>query len=79
MILAPNESPKNSLFYIGACLIRSMSSERFAVIDSIAFFEKIKSEQVPDLSLSRYLYALNWLYIIGLIDLSPSGDIKRCF
>lgn len=79
MILAQNESPKNSLYYIGALLVRTMSEERFAVIDTLSLYERLKTEKLEGISLSRYLYALDWLFIIGLIELSPTGDIKKCF
>jgi hypothetical protein len=77
MIISKDTNPENDLYYIGSKIIESLED----ITDiSIPFMELLVSVRSKiALSSNLYTLALDWLYIIGAIDLTMTGDIKKCF
>lgn len=79
MIITQNESPTNSLYFVGAHLITLIRDERFSLIDTMSLYNKAHDYFENGLSFNRFICTLDWLFIAGLIDVNKNGDIKRCF
>lgn len=77
MILSNISSPERSLYVIGANIIKLLVSGKHNVIDPLNLYEEYRSYH-PDVSLSYVLFGLDWLFIIGAIELTSMGDIKLC-
>lgn len=75
MIINKDRNPVFSLYYLGAVILKNLSSEKIFTIDEL--YEEIK-EQVCDryhikISINFFYYALDWLYIQSLIELNNEG------
>jgi hypothetical protein len=79
MIITQSEHPKNSLYYMGAQVLRALMSERFGLIDTLILYKKLNESLQESITFHKFLTTLDWLFILGLIDISDQGDIKKCF
>ena len=79
MIIYPNSNPDNGLYVRGAELISVLQKEPQSLLDLFSLFHKTNEISDNKISFSQYVYTLDWLYILGLVDLDPSGDIRKCF
>lgn len=80
MIIPKDILPERSLYAIGANLLTNLRTidETEVHIDSL--FERFSSNYRQDISYSYYIYALDWLYLLGLIDFGEDSlKIKKCF
>lgn len=77
MILSNISSPEKSLYVIGANIISLLTMEKHYFVDPMELYEKYK-RQHPDISLSYVMFGLDWLFIIGAIKLTSTGDIELC-
>ncbi len=76
MIIPKGTRPEFSLYYIGAKVLdrmRKIDSER----DAFELFENIKQVDA-NYSLNQHLMALNWLYLLGTVSLTPEGRLRLC-
>jgi predicted CoA-binding protein len=76
MIVSKDINPERDVYYLGAKVIEVISS----LPQEVDFFDVYKlinsSEEV---SMNLYALTLDWLYIIGIIENSESGNIRKCF
>lgn len=79
MIVLSNNSPGRSLYYLGAMLVAMLKTQPFRSENPLLLFEKFTHYIDIDISFSHFLFVLDWLYLIGLVDLTDSGDITACF
>ena len=76
MIIRNLSSPERSLYIAGANILSVLLSNIEGPIDPLELFETVKENN--DLSLSYFIFGLDWLYMIGSIELTEFGDIKVC-
>ncbi len=78
MILPTHINPNKSLYVVGSRVIDILKSRK--LIDAqelhILYSNKYKSD---NLNYNYFLYALDWLYILELIQINKNSKIKRCF
>ncbi|HFP2166326.1 TPA: ABC-three component system middle component 6 [Escherichia coli] len=55
-----------------------MSSNAYSYVDIIDLYNEFKSKN-NNPSFTQYIYTLNWLYLLGLIDANENGDLILCF
>jgi hypothetical protein len=77
MLLPKDINPTNTLYFNGALAIEAMNEVNGNSIDFFELYEKLK--QSNHLSFQSYIFALDWLYLIGSIKLGTKGKIKKCF
>ncbi|MBK8202862.1 MAG: hypothetical protein IPK68_11250 [Bdellovibrionales bacterium] len=59
-----------------------MANSNFGVVDPNILFRSLNSEDILTsnrLSFDYFMLTLDWLYILGKIDLNEKGDVVRCF
>lgn len=80
MLLPQDVAPEKSLYVIGGRIIETFNAINRTVIDTKTLYSSyiVKFRQ-EDLSFSYFLYALDWLYIIGFVEIYNNTKIKRCF
>lgn len=77
MIVSKDVNPKRDFYHLGAKVIEVLSTEDGDTVDFFDIFQKLNlSEPV---SLNLYSLTLAWLYLLGVIDNSEKGNIKKCF
>jgi|GEM_PF-597949 len=80
MLLPQDVAPEKSLYVIGGRIIDTFNSVNVRIIDTKVLYTSYQSIfKQQDLSFSYFLYALDWLYIIGFIEIYNNTKIKRCF
>ncbi|MEZ9257444.1 ABC-three component system middle component 6 [Vibrio splendidus] len=77
MIVSNCQSQKLSLYYIGSNLVNLIRHHQFKSICPSLLFNKY-CDNYDDISFSYFIYGLDWLYIIGTIRLTQSGDVTLC-
>ena len=77
MLLPKDINPTNTLYFNGALAIKAMNSSDTKTIDFFELYEKLKASN--QISFQSYIFALDWLYLIGSIKLGGHGKIEKCF
>ena len=65
--------PKANPVYIGSVVLRIFQSNDSMIIEISRLYDLVKS--VFELSFDLFLYSLDWLFIIGAIELDGNGGI----
>ncbi|WP_394799693.1 ABC-three component system middle component 6 [Flavobacterium amniphilum] len=80
MLLPQDVAPEKSLYVIGGRIIETFNSINRTVIDiKILYSSFVTKFRQEDLSFSYFLYALDWLFMIGFVEIYNNTKIKRCF
>lgn len=80
MLLPQDIAPEKSLYVIGGRIIHIFNAINRRTIDIKSLYNIYATEFSKDeLSFSYFLYALDWLFIVGFIDLYNNTKVKRCF
>lgn len=78
MILPTHINPNKSLYVIGSRIIEILNGKK--IIDTqelhILYTNKYGSEAI---NFNYFLYALDWLFILELVELNKNSKIKRCY
>lgn len=77
MLLSKHTKPSQNIFYIATKTLETLKSEQSKIIFFSDCYEKINAEMV--VSVSKFILALDFLYLINLIDKNDDGDIVKCF
>jgi hypothetical protein len=79
MIVNENSEPRISLYFLGAKALEAFTLLRANIADPMVLYIKTRETLNVELSFARFQYALDWLFLIGAIDLASNGNIKKCF
>ena len=77
MIISSFQSPNKSLYVIGGNIIAIIRSYQFDEMNPLTLFKKY-NDVYGETSLSYVFYGLDWLFIVGAVSLTLSGDIILC-
>lgn len=78
MIISDITKPSQTLYYLGAKLLECMSSNSYSHVDIIELYDEFISKN-NKVSFTQYIYTLNWLYLLGLVEANENGDLILCF
>ena len=76
MIISRDINPKNQLYRTGAVILSVFSQCKQEKLESIYLFDEINKDY--EMSISVYSLGLDWLYIIGAVELD-NGKLLKCF
>lgn len=74
MILSNNSSPKNSLYYIGGIILSMMKQQK--EFDYLELYIQLKNKH--NVSFQLYNFALDWLYLISVVQFDDKEGVVRC-
>jgi hypothetical protein len=77
MITSKNTHPERDLYYLGAKIIEVLDSLQQGEWDYFDLFSEIN--QTENISVKLYALALDWLFILNVIQQGKNGGIKKCF
>lgn len=77
MIISRGSKPEYSLYFLGAEILKVLQATRKSRYDSFQLYKKIKLHK-PTYSLNQYLLALDWLFLLGAVYLTPEGRLRLC-
>lgn len=69
--------PNKSLYIIGANIIKLILSNLQSSISIVKLHDDYERD-FESISYPYFIYALDWLFIIGFIKLNESGDLEIC-
>jgi len=77
MLVNKDTNPERDLYFLGAKVIEVVSKQgesEFSYFDILQIMKK-------DVKISPNLLALtlDWLFLLGTIELTEKGNIKKCF
>lgn len=76
MIVSKDTNPAKDLYYIGGLVLKYFTENSVKTIEYHDFITLFKKEH--NFSTNIVTLSLDWLYIIGYIDLNAEGDIAVC-
>lgn len=76
MIVSKDINPERDVYYLGAKVIEAISNYSQEV-DFFDLYKVINSSE--GISMNLYALTLDWLHIMGAIENSESGNIRKCF
>ena len=76
MIVSKDINPVRDVYYLGARIIEILSSNP-NMTDFLDIYKNLNTTK--KVSMNLYSLTLDWLYIIGVIENSTAGTIKKCF
>lgn len=79
MILPSDIKPEKCLYAIGSSVVDVLKRDSFGIINSELLYVKFSDIYPESVSYSYFLYALDWLYLLGLVEVTEKLEIKRCF
>ena len=76
MLILTEKHPEKSLYFLGAKLL-SLLLKRDKSYFALELYEVSFSNS--EIGFNRYLLALDWLFMLGVIELNQEGKITKCF
>jgi hypothetical protein len=77
MIVSKDTNPERDLYYLGAKILGCLASDQKSEVDYISLLNDV--QKGVEVSSNLFALSLNWLYLLGSIELTEQGDIKKCF
>jgi len=76
MVLSKDTNPLNSVYLIGALLLDVINKNGKKPLDFIETYNEVN--QVHSIPMKQFMFAIDWLFILGTIELSPKLEISKC-
>lgn len=77
MLLPKDINPSNSTYFNGALILDVLLKEKSNLIDFFDLFFAVKLKN--NISMKSYVYALDWLFLLGSIKFNDKNKIVKCF
>ena len=77
MIIYPDSNPESSVYFIGSVLLECVSEATDDVLSLLDLYEALSKKRT--VSFSLYELSLTWLFILGLIEHTQQGKLRKCF
>jgi len=78
MIVPIDIKPEYSLYFIGGQLLETIKNHNKISFDLIELYHAFM-KRIDDCSFNQYLLALDWLYLIDVVEIDNKGQLKKCF
>lgn len=79
MMIVNTDHPSLSIYRLGSELLNILTSSPLKEFDTLFLYDSFKDKTPNEISFGYFMLALDWLYLLDLIDLADNGDIKKCF
>ena len=76
MLILNERSPDKSLYVKGASLLEKLKKHTGPIHVTELFNAYAEDLQI---SFPQFLLTLDWLYLIGVLDVSEQGELQACF
>jgi len=77
MILSNSQSPNKCLYVVGANLIEIIKADEKEALPTLDLFKKY-NENYEVISFAYFNFGLDWLFIVGAVDITHTGEIILC-
>ena len=80
MILPQDISPERSLYYLGYKVLDLLKLEKGTSSDPKNLYDRfLLLNPESRISFNYFLYALDWLYLLNLVQLNENVRLEKCF
>lgn len=80
MLVDLESHPERSLYYVGARMIHALREAPTGRIEIEWLFRRLNDGGgVRSVPLEYCMLAADWLFLLGVVKVTPDGDIERCF
>ena len=79
MIIDYDTKPEKNLYLIGYQVLNIFNDLSINKIDVKVLYYKYVDATKSKISFNYFLYALDWLYLLDLIEVSKNAEIKKCY
>lgn len=76
MILDQDIKPEKQAYYLGSVVLHALKEVNEEQIQLLDLFEQVN--RLEKISYHAFSMAMNWLYLIGAVDLTE-GRLRKCF
>ncbi|SOB58171.1 conserved protein of unknown function [Pseudodesulfovibrio profundus] len=77
MIIYNTQSPQKALYLVGANILATVQKHKISESSVQRLHEKY-NEAYDSISFSYFMYALDWLFLLGSISMNNNGHIQIC-
>lgn len=74
MIVTSDISPDKNLYFLGGKILEELNTG--GEVDSLLVYEKLKLKY--GIGFPLFMYALDWLYLLEVIELNKKGNVVLC-
>ena len=75
MIISSEIKPELNIYVIGSRIIQILSKSQFGCFDFDILYNKYEKKFSNEISLNYFLYSLDYLYLLGLIERNEMNEI----
>jgi hypothetical protein len=77
MIISKDTNPTKDLYYVGGLILQHFIKKGIISTDCYELISDLKFEH--NISTNLLFLSLDWLYMLGSINVNDKGDIVVCF
>lgn len=74
MLIPDNIHPQKSVYYLASFVLKSLQDK--GSTDLISLYKSVKEKK--EMAFSVFILSLDWLYLIGLVDLNEERSVVLC-
>jgi len=78
MLISKDTNPTRDLYYIGGLILQYLIQNNIKSIDCATLLDVLKTKY-NDISANLLVLAIDWIYLLGSIDINEKGDLAVCF
>lgn len=78
MIVDSDKHPERNIYFVGAMLLKLLFKSSNHEYDILEIFKKYNKGRKIKISFDYFLLSLDWLFILGKINLNECGNIILC-
>jgi hypothetical protein len=79
MIIDKEVKPNKNLYYLGSQILKILRAHQFGIIPIDELYAEILKKRKSYISFDYLMLALDWLFILELVDTNEDGEIRKCF
>lgn len=77
MLINKDITPENNLYYTGSLVLDRLRQWDSDNVDILELYKKTTVDK--EMSMKVFILSVDWLFILGLVDISKKGRVVKCF
>ncbi|KTD65345.1 ABC-three component system middle component 6 [Legionella spiritensis] len=78
MIVDSDKHPELNIYFIGAIILKVINKSFNCENDILDIFKKYNKGRKIKVSFDYFLLGMDWLYILGIININEKGNVILC-
>lgn len=77
MIASKHTRPENDIYFLGAKTIQYLDEFQSNEVEFFKLYELISVKE--KMSVGLFTLILDWLFMLGVVEITKNGMLKKCF